>query len=781
MKFNRFMTSVGAAAMAVGFVAGAAQAQESSGLADIIVSSQKRAENLQDVPIAVTALSSAQLAGANIEGQLALPKITPNLGFTNNSGFASPYLRGIGTQFANPGLEQSVSVYLDDIYMPRSSSGLFSFGDIERLEVLKGPQGTLYGRNATGGAIRVITKMPSKKFEGNANVTYGTDDRVALDGAINIPLGDAFSFRIAGRHDQNDGYVKNIAPNKTGGGPVLHTNDMNKNEDMVFAKLAYDNGGNFRALLSGDWAHKKDREGPTNRPLFFDGRQIGVALGGCVPTKFYEVCEDGPHFLNIRSHGAALRMDYDLEGVTVSSITGYRREYENNASDLDATGAYVQNVYGHPHTRQMTQELQAASNGSGPLKYVAGLFYLREMSGYDFFVSAPGGTEIRSGGKGSVTESYAAYAQIDYDFTDQWALSLGGRYTKEKKTLKESYGALQDLDDYEASPIPGAPIIRAPFGPCTPTNNFLCESPRDSIKFNKFTPKATLTFRPADGQMIYVSASRGFKSGGFNLPAFGLVSKPKPETLDDIEIGYKFENDTIRWNTAAFYYDYKDIQIAITNQATGGTDIKNASGAKVKGIESDLTWMASEQLELGVGGGYLDSKYKGFTPAQDYVACSDLASYAGVVDAASFGFANFACFGDGGVTSFGQNGLGLTLLDGQNFSGNPLVNAPKVTAYLRGTYTQPLMEGGGKLVFNAIVNYRSKAYFTPSKLFVDKERTMASGKISWFSDDEKYFLSLIGENLTGKKYFTINSPQNTGGWSEVGAPRQIYVQLGAKF
>ncbi len=751
----------------------AAQQPTQGGLEEIVVTAQKRAENLQDVPIAVTALSGGQLASANVQGQIDLPKLTPNLNFTVNSGFASAYIRGVGTQFGNPGLELSVSVYLDDVYVPRASAALFAFGDIERIEVLKGPQGTLYGRNATGGAIRIITADPQPEFQGRASATVGSYQTRTFDGMINIPLSDGLAFRFAARHDENKGYVRNLFP---GGGASGARRMQDRNEELYQAKLLWETGP-LRVKISGDYSRKDDAESVAEGNLFPGApEQIGIASGGCGSQGFYTICNDGWGYIHPKAYGVSARIDYDLGAATLSSISAYRNEHEVNCADIDGTGAPLQPVCGRPYTRQYTEEVQIASNGSGPLRYVAGVYYLRERSGYPFTVivsTAPAAPlALQSTGEGVRVSSIAPYAQVDYDLSDQFSLSGGIRYTQENKKLRGNSSLFVPVDLATGQPLPYSSPTGLP--ECTPTSPpTSCSSSSKSADFNKLTWKATASYKPIDKVLLYATISRGFKSGGLNLPAFAFVDVVAPETLDDYEVGWKIETGNVRWNGAAFYYDYKDLQISITDQTTGGTRIKNAAGAKMKGVESDLTWVPIDQVELGVGGAFLDSKYKDFT-GDAYMSCQVIPGLPTPTPAAAAGKAGAL------AQCASQGGLGLGLVGGLDLSGNRLVNAPRFSAYGRAQFTQDV-SGIGTFTVGGVVNYRSTAYFDSGNLFTDKKRVMLSAKASWVSENDRYSLSVSGENLTDKKYFTVKSPQNLGGWRVVGAPRWFYFTAGVKF
>ena len=729
-----------------------AAANTVGGLEEIIVTAQKRAETLQNVPIAVTALSEEALAAANIEAALSLSKVTPSLIVTVNNTNASAYLRGVGSQFANVGLESSVAIYFDDMYMPRASSAMFSLNDIERVEVLKGPQGTLYGRNATGGAIRIISADPKHKFETQAALTYGTDERVAVDGLVNLPIAEGLALRVAYRHDENNGYVRNVGV----GGPKK-IND--RDEDFWRAKLLFDAIDRLTVRWSADYLKKKDTDGFAFTNLF-DGlpEQIPAASGGSVARSFYTTSTNLRNIgTDTKNWGTSLRIDYDFDSVSLSSITSYRDEDQQTYGDLDATDADFQQANFRQATEQLTQEFQAISDLSGRWNYVTGLYLLREKARAPFgiFGSAVG-SNVFFGSDGEIlTTSIGPYGQVDYTINDQLAVTVGARYTKEKKKLEYSHG----LTGFTvAGEFPRNPII-APTGPCTTAGQILCSAPGTTLDFNEFTPEVIFSYTPTDATLLYVSYSRGFKSGGLNLPAFGTVDEVDPEILDAYEIGWKTEVGNVRFNGAAFYYDYKDLQQQITDQTTGGTRAVNAANASIYGLESDVLWAVTANLELAGGFGWLRTKYDDYI-GDAYVPCGEVPTDAGCI---------------------AQGGLGLALLPGQDFGGNPLVNAPKFTGYLRGSYYQPLPNDMGSLDFSMIVNYRSKTYYDPAKLFEEPSRTMLSANLTWRSPAETYFVSLYGENLTGREYHTIKSPQATGGWQIQGPPRQVYIKAGFKF
>lgn len=724
-----------------------AEAQDGSGLAEIVVTAQKRSENLQSVPVAVTAVAGSLLKASGMDAGADIPKLTPNLTINSGSAFFSPYLRGVGTQYANLGLESSVATYFDDIYMSRPQGALTSFNDIARVEVLKGPQGSLFGRNAAGGALRIITNDPVQQFEGNVGLTTGSFNRFGVDGVLNIPLTDTLAVRFAYFHDQRDGYVHNINP------ALPRMND--RNIDMIRGKLLFQPTDRLSIKLSGDYADKNDFEGASFINLEGAPTQFGVALGGTPSPGFYTATQDRVERLHIRQGGVQLRIDYEFDPFTLSSISGWRYNNLRAPADLDTVDIPFQHDLYLESSNTYSQEIQAVSNGDGPFKWTAGLYYFREVGGNTFQVfgqaidgqfGVPSGPQTGQLDVGPqlnaisrlTIDSFAPYLQASYAITDSLEFTVGLRYTWEKKTLESNRVFATGVTD---DPIP----VSDEFG--------------KSRKFNKFTPKVGFSYKPADKVLLYASYSQGFKSGGINTPAFGIADTVRPETLDDFEIGWKTQFNNIRFNGSAFYYKYKDLQVQRTDQNTGGTKVENAASANIWGIETDISWAPSRQLELGVGGGYLHARYDNYL-GDAYVPCGQIP-------------ANSQCVG--------QGGLGYGIQAGTNFNGQALPQSPEISAYFRAQYEQPLSDRIGKIRFNALLSYTDSFFYNPEHSLQEASRTLLSGAISWVLPDDKYTVSVFADNLLDRQYSILKVRQGTGGWRIPGPPATWGVRFQANF
>ncbi|AMK19919.1 MULTISPECIES: TonB-dependent receptor [Sphingobium] len=725
----------------------AASPQDGSTLQDIVVTAQKRSENLQSVPVAVTAVSGSLLRSASIDAGADIPKLTPNLTVNSGSAFFSPYLRGVGTQYANLGLESSVATYFDDLYMSRPQGALTSFNDIARVEVLKGPQGSLFGRNAAGGALRIITNDPVYQFEGNVGLTTGSFNRLGVDGVLNVPLSDKLAVRFAYFHDERDGYVHNINP------ALPRMND--RNIDMIRGKLLFQPTDRLTIKISGDYSDKNDFEGASFINVDGAPRQTGVAIGGTPSPDFYTATQDRVKRLHIKQAGVQVRVDYEFDPFTLSSISGWRYNNLRAPADLDTVDIPFQHDVFLEKSDSYSQEIQAVSNGTGPFKWTAGLYYFREVGGNTFQVfgqavdgqfgvpSGPLTGEVNTGPQLNAishltTDSFAPYMQASYGITDSLEILVGLRYTWEKKTL--------DSNEVFATGLGPDPL---------PLSN----EAGASRKFKKFTPKIGISYKPVDRVLLYASYSQGFKSGGFNTPAFTIADTVEPETLDDFEIGWKTQFNNVRFNGSAFYYKYKDLQVQRTDQNTGGTAVENAASAKIWGIETDITWAPSRQVELGVGGGYLHTRYKNYL-GDAYVACDAFPT-------------NAQC-----IT---QGGLGYGIQAGVDFSGQGLPQAPKISGYVRGQFEQPLSDALGTLRLNALLSYTDEFYYNPERSLREPARTLLNAGLTWVLPGDKYSISVFGDNILDRKYSILKVRQGTGGWRIPGPPATWGVRFQANF
>jgi iron complex outermembrane receptor protein len=726
---------------------------ETARLDEIIVTAQKRSENLEKVPITVDAISGDLLTRGNITMQQALPQVTPNVVVNQFATYVSPFIRGIGSKIENVGLDPSSSVYLDDEYMARASSGLFQFNDVDRIEVLKGPQGTLYGRNAVGGAIRIITTDPKPDFSANASVGYGTLNRKMADGTINIPITPTLAARVTASFDKADGFVTNVIP----GYPL----GMDRHMSNVLARLLFTPNDRLTIKLRADYSWRNDFD--SNAYLALDKTapgNVGVALGGQAQAGFYTFAstfnKDSADKGTEISRGSELRADYKLDGFTLSSITTFRYISNEAKADLDATTYPVLNGSSAlDYSKALTQELQVVSDNTSRLTYNAGVFYFYEHGAYGFCIQGTGvlglGTSL-CGEQGTGAHSIAPYGQAAFAFTDKLKLTLGARYTIERRSL--DYNVI-----YTGPPDADGDINPSPRSAPTEIE------PSSSVRFTRFTPKATLSYDVADDLLTYATFSTGFKSGGYDIPAIAApVARVKPENLKAYEAGLKYARPAVRLNAAAFYYQQRDLQVATLNPVTGSTTVENAGRATIYGLEGDADWAVAKQFAVGGSAGWLHGSFDQYF-GTSYVLSDSLPACAAAGGLGAAGGPPGACLGYSAISA--------------NLAGKRIPEAPNFTGNIHAAYDVPL-SSWGQLTFAANAAYTSKTMLTADNAVFLGSTFLVTANIMWTSMDDRYRISIFGTNLTDRHYITDAQQSGTGGYYTLGRPREAGIRFGIK-
>ncbi|MFO1255609.1 MAG: TonB-dependent receptor [Sphingomonadaceae bacterium] len=604
-----------------------AQAQDSAPAAEdadngeIVVTARRREESLIAVPIAITALSGDQLAAKGAGDITALAETIPNVTLESSratNSTLSAFIRGVGQQDPVSGFEQGVGIYLDDVYLNRPQAAVLDIYDVQRIEVLRGPQGTLYGRNTVGGAVKYVTKRLDSQPHLSLRGTYGTYNQ--LDGVVSAsaPIGDG-TLRIGGALARltRDGFGTNLT-----------TGQENYNKDVWAGRGTVEvHGSDIFARVSFDVTH--DRSNPRG------GHRMvpGMLSGAPVLANVYDT-EGGittPH-QDVKAWGTSLYLEgKPNDWLTLRSITAYRKDDSATPIDFDALPAVDVDVPGFYNNSQFSQEVQALVS-VGKLNGLVGFYYLDASALTQFevrlYTTYPAPTLLSAFTEADIgTETMAGFADFTYDFTDQLSLSVGGRYTwdrREGSILRQNYV-------FGGSPVFGSAGGTA-FG--APSTNF-----KGQNTFTKFTPKASLTFRPDSDTTVYASYSQGFKGGGFdprgvgaNAPDYdnnGIKTDDeiarylsfRPEKVDSYEVGFKANllDRRIYIATAAFWMDYKDVQIPgsvackVGNITTFCGVVSNAGKARMKGFEFEgrakLLDDGGKTLTLSGSLGYIDAKY----------------------------------------------------------------------------------------------------------------------------------------------------------------------------
>ncbi|MET0659854.1 MAG: TonB-dependent receptor, partial [Steroidobacteraceae bacterium] len=689
---------------------------------------QKRMQNQQDVPISLSAFSGDELVALGTTDVQQLQAVTPGLIFTNTSSVGSPYLRGVGTRFANVGLEPSVATYVDDRYVARSSAGFMTdFVDVERVEVLKGPQGTLYGRNAAGGAIRLVTKDVSDKLEGKVTGTAGNYDYYGLSGTVNVPFSDTFGGRFTAVKRKRDGFAENISP--------VGRSDLDDRDFQAYrAKFRWNATDTVTARLSFDYWESDDTRGSDLVDVSPPAFSTGIARGGITGTHWNDVATIMNTRNPIDEFSSQLRIDASFEPFDFASITTYGDMDNEFGADADGTTARVLDSIAYEDEEAFSQEFQLLSNGTGAWEWLVGAFFYTSDGNIESTIDGGGPSYVSASNQNVVTDAWAVFGQTVWHFADRWSLTLGGRWSSEKKKVKN-----------EASKRLAVTIIPVPF--------------RDKEDWSDFTPKATIDYK-LDSGLVYLSYAQGFKSGGFNTPAVG--SQPlDPEVLDMFELGYKGDllNNRMRLNVALFYYDYKDLQI--TRAAAGTlpalTTTENAANSTIKGVDMDLSWLVTDRLTLSTGMNILDSEYKNYD------------------DATAKSFA--------AVATGNPNATGVVNIP-FNADGRQLLRAPDWSAFVSARYELPI----GSARMPATISYSYKDDYEYDfvadpfmGLLKQKGYGLLTARVGYVTADEKWEFSAWGDNLTDEKYYDDVVGITPGLRASYGTPRTYGVDISYNF
>lgn len=550
----------------------------SEGLEEIVVTAQKRSENLQDVPIAVTAISAASLEAKGITSALDLRAIVPGLSYTTNATIGSPRIRGVGTAIAGSGNENAVATYVDGVYYASSTGSVMSFNNIEQVAVLKGPQGTLFGRNATGGLIQITTRDPSESFEGSIKATYGNHETIGGDLYLTGGLAPGLAADVAVHfYDQADGFGVNL----------FNGQDVNKSRDLSMrTKWKLDLGSQTTATMI--WDYSKIR---AVLPVFRPVSGVPALDGNFFTGKKFDANSDKQPFSRLEQWGGSLNLAHEFDGAKLVSITAYRSTDWNGFFDADSLPTDLLSVRVTGPDRQFSQELQLLSSDEGALSWVLGAYYFRAAGGYSpALIGGTGSDFMLTLNTRQRTESVAGFGQATLKFSEMTSLTIGARLTNEVKRMKGR------ADYYVISAD-----LHVPQGPYA-----------DKISVTKPTWRVALDHQLNDDAMVYASYNRGFKSGGFDPGSSSAALSFKPEVLDAFEVGLKSEimDRRVRLNGAVFYYDYRDIQL--NTFVSGLLSIYNGKSAEIYGVDFDVTAAPTDNLTLTGGLSWLHGRYGDF-------------------------------------------------------------------------------------------------------------------------------------------------------------------------
>lgn len=699
----------------------------SGGIQDIIVTAQRRSENVQNVPIAISAFSSDQLQSRGVSNTLALAEYVPNFVAMNNTGIGSAnayYLRGLGNTESIATFDPPVGTYVDDIYMSRQNANNLSMFDVERVEVLRGPQGTLFGRNTTGGAINVIMRKPSDTFSGYGEIGYGRYNKRVVRGSVDVPLTSTFLTKFSGYWQNDDGYVKNVT-----------TGQRLNDDDGWGVRVGVHGDLNSSATWDGSYAHiVSNGENIVNfkcnpaDPSECDGRYATTGMN----EKRSATSPYAPLVISGRKAYYPLGNRTNTELITsnvgfdvgpnsrVNFITGFVDVSQQYALDFfDGRGAptianpyppvmgYTRGGFSYlndARSTQFTQEIKASGHlFGGFVDYVAGVYYINEINKTDYAgilsITQDFPLLLNDDIVRNKTEASAAYAQADFNITDQLKLTGGIRYTDETKTLRVN-------DNRPQCSIAGGPVpvtcldnanLIGPSGKAIPTK----------LNTKMWTPRFAINYKVTPDVLLYASATRGFKSGGWNARATtpSQLLPFGPEKVWSYETGFKSEllDHHVRLNLTAYLMDVTDLQtpsalIAANGSATFLT--RNFADLRNKGIEGEFTVIPVNGLNLYANFGYQDAKYRIDRNAPDF----DEYGIQSVAAQQAQCLAELAAGNIPGSAGASSCEAGIITADGS--IAKP-VRTPKWSLALGGSYEAPIGSKGMTLVPSVNASFRS--------------------------------------------------------------------------
>ena len=666
---------------------------------EVIVTAQKRNQNVQDVPISITALTAAEIERRNVEDVLDVAYKTPGVVGALQAGVPSFVIRGIGTNDFGSAADPAVGIYLDGVYTARTVASLIGLYDAERIEVIKGPQGTLFGRSAAAGAISVISRKPDATREFSAKLEYGNYDHTRVLASANLPLSDTAFLRVAALSHQRDGYIEN----KINGDELGDVDDKG-----VRAALRLLPADNLDITLSADYI-KSDTLGVGLRSATI------VGYPGTGTSKFDDVAHDITDPVSeLENMGASLHAKLDLtDQLSLTSITAYR-EYEFTILE-DDDGSFVELLATGTLPEQsdtFSQELRLDWSGEH-FSWMLGASYFQEDISVDgiaqsnldvlFGPGSGGAFDERSYSSGDYT-SYSIYADVTVELSERTTLIAGLRWSYDEK-------------DFELFVPPNPAIgVNLLFGGVDPQAQL--DEDWDSVQ-----PRAVLQYRPAKDVMTYISAARGYKTGGFG--SFELQPPFDPDYVWYYESGVKssLADGTMQLNAAVFYYDYEDL--LVTPQVGLALQTTNASEASGQGAEVEMLWLPTPALSLSASVAYLDAEYDKFLQ--------------GELDPFTF------------------------LPTTTDRSGNTLTRAPEWQYNLGAEYDLQLGNLGVLTIGTEYV-FQSEVFFhTANDDFRSQDDYgLLAARIALTAPDGGWQVSLFGENLLGEDYLI-----DAGGLAEV--------------
>ena len=712
-------------ALAVATASGVATAQEGSkgfALEEVIVTAQKRAENLQEVPISAQAFGAEDIRVLGVDSVAELIFAAPSLNAGGLGGGSQQQLgiRGIVDYSRNPGVDPRMGVYIDQIYQGQGYSADQPLLGIETVEILRGPQGTLFGKNTVSGAINLVTKAPNETTEGEFAVTYGNEGQAKFQGYLSGGFTDTLFGSLSLTYDERDGLYRNTFLN-------TETGDFDRMSGR--GKLRFVPTDRLDVTLSYDYSKRQSTE-PAGVEAALPAFETRAGFNADDETEFW---------------GAGLHINYQLaNGLQLVSISSLREAEFRFVGDDDMTPAAIQTTDFDEESKQITQEFRLQSADDQAVKWLAGVYYYkadRETSRfarfdedlYNLLIPPLAPFAAALSGVGEVPselehESYAIFGHVDWSISDSLSLTLGLRYTEDDKSVDWTQTNKPDDPGLAAvlQAATGLPLTQAPGALFGAVNS----SYKDDRSEDDISPLISLNYQVTDETLIYARYAGAAKSGGYNADFMtnGLeFFEYDQETVDSYELGLKttLMDDSLRVNVALFEMAFDDFQVfQFLANSSGATSLEltNAAETTVRGVETEITWLPTDNLRFIANATFLDAAYDDF-----------------------------------------ENPGG-----GEPFSNNQLPYAPDLKYFLAAQYRQPV--GAGAITFDVDYTYVDDQFTDPGNLEIDKidSYSLLGARVAYTPDSGQWELALWGRNLADEEWTRLNND------NFLGTPRTLW-------
>lgn len=743
------LATVSAIAIASGATSALAQTSDAPAVDEatdsgmIVVTAQRREELSRDVPVTVTTVNEMQLVQANVSSLVDLPKLAPGVRFDQQGAYTQPVIRGIGNTIAYTAAGNSVGIYVDGFYVPNTLAIDFDFLNVEGVQVLKGPQGTLFGRNSTAGAILVATAEPEFETKGIVEASYERFDAKKIKGYFTMPLSEKVAFSAEGLFSKGDGFVRSIYNGSLASGSGFDSDFRIRNPGAyekwtVRTGLKAELGDNTTIVLRYEHTDKQDPSGVMNGTWrgVVNGVAYPFSIGDTVGNTTFaygrrDIALNQLADFRIKTNVLQLTARFDLGAADLTSYSQYREENIRHRLDSDYSSLSGLSLSLPEKAKVKTQELLLNSKPGGRLQYTAGLFFYAGESDTDIFFVLPGPAFTKFSGNGAKLRTYAAFGDVTYEVVDNLFLTGGLRYSHD--VVKSAYQL-------------------APFQP-----NVFVFAP--DFKDDKLSPRFVVRYKPTEESSIYASYTKGYKS---SFPDTGRTTGDtykggwylRPEDMTAYEVGFKYAERSLSFDLAGFWYDYKNLQNS--SYRVGNAVYSNAAQSRIKGIEAAVRYDLTPNIQLSAAGTYLDAKYRDYKGASFFNPII-------VPDLDGDGVPDFAGF-DTSVPA--------------DVSGRRVQRAPKFSGTFAARYSTDLAEG--KLALSANLYHTSTVSFDPAHQYQQGAYDIVSARIQWTDPSDTYTIAIFGDNLLDETYLTQANVGTLGAGTVWGKPATYGISLRAE-